>query len=290
MGVLVTGVAGCLGLHVAEALLARGETVVGIDDLNPGYDPALKEARLRQLTVRDRFTFARGDVADAAFLARWAEGHGTDIAGVVHLAGPGHAATTMPRRLEGHLALLDLCRQHLPALRHLVYALPGAGGPAAEAILSRACARLHGMPQTGLRLAGLYGPWNRPDSLCQVLADAIAAGRPVTLPETGGEVRLAWAGDVAAAVVAALDHPPAGAEPHRLLDLRGPEPVAPGRLLALLEAAMGRQVERRPGAAVAEEALDGVAATSLVGWAPAVGIEEGVRRFVAWHRERHPAG
>jgi UDP-glucuronate 4-epimerase len=122
-----------------------------------------------------------------------------------------------------------------------------------------------------------------------VLADAIAAGRPVTLPEAGGRVRLTWVEDAAAGILAVLDRPPAdGAGPHRLLDLPGPEPVAVERLLGVLEEAMGRQVERRRGTAVVglpeDDSNDGEPARQLLGWAPAVRIEEGVPRFVAWHR------
>jgi UDP-glucuronate 4-epimerase len=307
MSVLITGVAGFLGMHVAEALLARGEQVAGIDEPGPGHDPALGEARLHRLTWDGRFTFAHGDVADAAFLADWAKRQGDDITGVVHLADarepePLRSAEAAGRRLGGHLALLDLCCERLPGLRHLVHVLPCPGStPAgnglplgkAEATLGRAYARLHGIPQTALRFAGLYGPWDRADSLCHVLADAILAGRPVTLPEAGGRVRLTWVEDAVAGILAALDRPPAadGAGPHRLLDLPGPEPVELERLLGVLEEAMGRQVERRRGTAVVglpeDDGVDGEPARDLLGWAPRIGIEEGIGRFVAWHRARH---
>lgn len=306
MSVLVTGVAGFVGLHVAEALLARGETVVGIDDLNEAYDPALKEARLRRLVGRERFAFLAGDVADPVCLADWAERRGDETTGIVHLAAlaprrwPRHGPVESGhRRLAGHLALLDLCHR-LPGLRHLVYALPcpplGKGGlrPDAEAILSAAFARLHGIPQTGLRLHGVYGPWSRPDTLCHVLADAIAAGRPVTLDGSGPPVRLAFVGDVAAAIAAALSDPPRpqGGAPHRVIE-PPTEPVGMGRLVDLIEGALGQPATRRWRMAVADEpapSREPEPPDGAQGPSPATSLEEGIARFAAWHREHYGRG
>ncbi|MEK0083485.1 NAD-dependent epimerase/dehydratase family protein [Benzoatithermus flavus] len=312
MSVLVTGVAGFLGLHVAEALLARGEAVLGIDDLNAAYDPALKEARLRRLLGRERFGFVRGDVGDPAFLDGWATQHGGDVTGVVHLAAgrsrkhPSHPREEVHQRIAGHLVLLALCRHRLPQLRHLVHAESGLPLPEdsdgtagarrrkalrdAEIILGRAYARLYRIPQTCIRLARVYGPWSRPDALCQALADAIAAGRPLLLPEGGQVVRLAFVEDVAAAIVSALDDPPdpRSGTPYRLLDLAATEPVEMARLVSLLEDELGQVVEKRwgpapPGAAAA--ALDdGAAAPDR---RPATRIEEGIARFVVWHRKHY---
>lgn len=311
MSVLVTGVAGFLGLHVAEALLARGEAVLGIDDLNAAYDPALKEARLRRLLGRERFGFVRGDVGDPAFLDDWAAQHGGDVTGVVHLAAgrsrkhPSCRREEVHRRIAGHLVLLALCRHRLPQLRHLVHAEPvlplpeesdGTAGARrrkalrdAEIILGRAYARLYRIPQTCIRLAGIYGPWSRPDALCQVLADAIAAGRPL-LPQGGQAVRLAFAGDVAAGIVAALDDPPdpRSGTPYRLLDLTAAEPVGMERLVSLLEDALGQVVEKRWRPAPADAAAAAPDDSAPVpGRQPATGIEEGIARFVAWHRKHH---
>jgi UDP-glucuronate 4-epimerase len=313
MSVLVTGVAGFIGMHVAEALLARGEAVVGIDTLDAAYDPALKAARLRRLVAHERFAFVRGDAGDPVCLADWAERRGGEATGIVHLAVSSRSRWPLRRpledarrRLSGHLVLLELCRR-LPLLRHLVYALPcpplletehrrSAGErhelrPDAEAILSRAFARLHRIPQTGLRLGGVYGPWSRPDTLCHVLADAIAAGRPVSLREGGRQLRLAFVGDVAARIVAALDRPPAseGGMPHRLLDLTGQEPVEVEWLVTLLEDALGGEVEKRWQPAPAGEAGQGgdeAAAPAPPPGTPAgIGIEEGIARFAAWYRD-----
>lgn len=313
-GVLVTGAAGFLGMHVASTLLLRGLPVYGVDNLNPAYNPALKQARLRELERHAGFRFVRADLADDAAIATLAGEIGGELDGVAHLAvddgagpGPGTRLDPLTRALEVHLAVLELCRQRLPNLRHLVYAGPtpgealpdGAGAAAdrARGLVSLAYARVHGLPQTRLDLPDLYGPWGRPDSAYHVLADAVAADR---VADRAGStpLALAYVEDVAAAVAAALARPPDIGEnrtPHGAYTLAALERIDPRRLARLLAAAIGHGEPARDGDAVTlgtpeEDAPEDDAAFRDLEWRPTTGLEEGLRRFAAWHKAWYRPG
>jgi UDP-glucuronate 4-epimerase len=322
MTILVTGAAGFIGMHVALALLARGEAVVGIDDLNAYYDPALKEARLARLGREPGFGFVRLDIAAFEQLATWALLDGREVTGVVHLAAQAGVRHSLEKpfdyvrsNIEGHMAILEICRHHLPALRHLVYASSSsvyganrkvpfsvedrvdhpvslyAATKRADELISEAYARLYGLPQTGLRFFTVYGPWGRPDMAYYSFTDAIATGRPITLYNHGRMRRdFTWIDDVVLGVLLALDRPPAGdGPPHRIYNLGNSRPVELLAFVRALEQAMGLRAEFRYAAMqpgdVEETFADIEATTRDLGWAPVTGIEEGLARFVAWYRQ-----
>lgn len=300
MRVFLLGVAGPLGLHAAEALLRRGDEVVGVDRPRPAGDPALAEARLRRLVTQDRFALVRGDAADRAFLEGLAREHGHGASAVLDLAGRprGRTPAAAAARLDQQLSLLDFCRG-LPGPVHLVQALPRRADAHprladAEERLGRAWSRLHGAPCTAFRLAEVYGPWGPPEGRCWRLADALAAGRPAFLPAPGFPLRLLWIEDAVAGLLAALDRPPGGTLPYRRLELAPAEPTDSDRLLGLVAAALGRPGERRDELASAAQApdpaFDPAGAEDALGWRPATRLEEGVPRFVAWYREHRGLG
>ena len=325
MAVLVTGGAGFIGHHVAKALLGRGEAVLAVDNLNSYYDPALKRARLAQLDGQGGFAFTALDIADLAAMQAFAAEHGGKITGVVHLAaqaGVRHSLEApfayVHSNLQGHMVILEICRQALPRLRHLVYAssssvyganakVPFAvGDPVdqpislyaatkrADELLSQSYSHLYRLPQTGLRFFTVYGPWGRPDMAYHHFADAIMAGRPITLYNHGEAERdFTYVDDVVAGVLAALDRPPPSSEavPHRIYNLGNHQPVRLRRFVEVLETALGRSAEVRlaplPPGDVVRTFADIEASRRDLGFEPTTTIEQGLPRFAAWYRAHY---
>jgi UDP-glucuronate 4-epimerase len=320
--ILLTGAAGFIGYHVAEVLLARGERVIGIDNLNDYYDVRLKRARLQQLEERGRgFEFHQIDVSDReAVHGLVSANNGVDT--IVHLAaqaGVRHSLSDpyayVRSNVMGHLVMLEAARL-LPALRHLVYASSSsvygasqvvpfseadradtplsvyAATKRADELLSHAYAHLHGLPQTGLRFFTVYGPWGRPDMAYYSFALAIVAGQPITLYE-GGTLRrdFTYIDDIVAGVLGCLDRPPDGSLPTRVLNIGNHRSEPVSRLVELLEQALGRRAivrtAPRPRSDVTETfaSLDGIAA--LTGFVPSVSLDDGIPRFAAWFRAWH---
>jgi UDP-glucuronate 4-epimerase len=235
---LVTGAAGFIGFHVARRLLKDGRSVIGLDNLNAYYDPALKQARLDELAKLPSFRFVKLDLADRAGMAALFAEH--RFQQVVHLAaqaGVRHSLVDphayVDANLTGFLNILEGCR-HAQS-RHLVYAssssvygantkmpfstaqnvdhplsLYGATKKANE-LMAHAYAHLFGVPATGLRFFTVYGPWGRPDMAMWLFTDAILAGRPIKLFNHGNMRRdFTYVDDVVEAVVRLVDRPPDG--------------------------------------------------------------------------------
>jgi UDP-glucuronate 4-epimerase len=319
--VLLTGAAGFIGYHVAEALLAQGAQVVGVDDLNAYYDVRLKQARLDRLEPQPGFDFHRIDIADRAAMESLAAAH-ADIAVIVHLAaqaGVRHSLVDphayVHTNVMGHLVVLEVARR-LPALRHLVYAssssvyganqvLPFresdrvdtplslyAATKLADELMGHAYAHLFGIRQTGLRFFTVYGPWGRPDMAYYSFARAIVAGEPITLYDDGRLKRdFTYIDDIVAGIVACLELPPVETPPARVLNIgnNGSEEVR--TLVALLEQALGRKAvvrrAERPAADVEETFASVDAIGALTGFAPRTSLAEGIGRFAAWFRGFH---
>ncbi|HLT01154.1 MAG TPA: NAD-dependent epimerase/dehydratase family protein, partial [Geminicoccaceae bacterium] len=214
--------------------------------------------------------------------------------------------------------VLEACRHELPKLGHLVYASSSSvyGGNTkipfavedrvdqpislyaatkrANELMSHCYAHLYGMPQTGLRFFTVYGPWGRPDMAAYLFADAIRAGRPITLNNHGDMERdFTYVDDIVAGVLAALDRPPrpeSGA-PHAIYNLGNHRPVPLRRFLEILEEALGRKAEVRlaplPPGDVVRTCADIEASRRDLGFEPKTPIEEGLPRFVAWYRDYH---
>jgi UDP-glucuronate 4-epimerase len=277
MLVLVTGVAGFIGAHVAKALLARGDQVIGIDNLNAYYPIALKQARLAQL-IGDApgFRFFHADFADRAALEAALDQEAVDA--IVHLgaqAGVRHSIAN-PRdyvhsNLVGHLEILELARH--AGVRHLVYASSSSvyGDAAtlpldAEAradrpvsfyaatkksneLMAESYAHLYRIPMTGLRFFTVYGPWGRPDMAPWRFTEWVLRGEALPLYNFGKMQRdFTFIDDIVAGVLAALDRPPAddGAvkpggsrAPHAVYNLGNDRPEALIDFVALIGKACG---------------------------------------------------
>jgi UDP-glucuronate 4-epimerase len=322
--VLVTGAAGFIGYHVAEALIARGERVIGVDCVNDYYDVRLKEARLARLAGHPGFTFHRLDVSDRPAMAALAASESA-VEVVVHLAaqaGVRHSLVDpyayVQSNVMGHLVVQETARR-LPRLRHLVYAssssvyganrtMPFAEGDRvdtplsvyaatkrADELLAHAYAHLFALPQTGLRFFTVYGPWGRPDMAYYSFARAIMAGTPISLYD-GGRLRrdFTYIDDIVAGVLGCLDKPPQDGTPARVLNIGNHRSEAVSTLVALLEQALGRRAVTRdaprPEADVEETfaAVDAIGA--LTGFAPRTSLAEGIGRFAAWFLAFHGEG
>ena len=278
MLVLVTGAAGFIGAHVTAALLRRGDSVIGVDNLNAYYPPALKHARLAALIGKHpAFRFSATDFADRAALVA---AIGADIPdAIIHLgaqAGVRHSIEA-PRdyvhsNLVGHLEILELARQH--SVRHLVYASSSsvygdaavlplnaenradrpvsfyAATKKSNELMAESYAHLYRIPTTGLRFFTVYGPWGRPDMAPWRFAERVLAGTPLPLYNFGKMRRdFTYIDDITAGVLAALDRPPAddnspkpggATTPHAVYNLGNDQPEDLDRFVSLIGQACGR--------------------------------------------------
>jgi len=284
MAVLVTGAAGFIGAAVSRHLLARGETVIGIDNLNDYYPVSLKEARRDGLMADfpQQFTFLKLDFADTDALDAAIGSHVFDR--IVHLGAQAgvrysienpHAYTRS--NLVGHLNLLELARRR--GVGHMVYASSSSvyGGNAklpfavedrvdhplslyaatkkADELMSETYAHLYRLPLTGLRFFTVYGPWGRPDMMLWIFTGKILAGEPIPVFNDGEMWRdFTYIDDIVAGTVAALDHPPAddgtvkagGSEkPHAVYNIGNHRAEHLMHVIDLLERECGRPAVRQ---------------------------------------------
>ncbi|MBN8453816.1 NAD-dependent epimerase [Accumulibacter sp.] len=238
MKILVTGAAGFIGMHTALSLLRRGDSVVGIDNLNDYYDVRLKHDRLQQLAGQGDFRFERLDLADRAAMAALFARQGFDR--VIHLAAQAGVRYSLVNpeayvdsNLSGFLSVLEGCRHH--GVEHLVYASSSSvyGGNTrmpfserdnvdhpvslyaatkkANELMAHTYSHLYRLPTTGLRFFTVYGPWGRPDMAAFLFTSAILEGRPIDVFNHGQMQRdFTYIDDIVAAVVRVCDRLPTG--------------------------------------------------------------------------------
>ncbi|CAG0963616.1 UDP-glucuronate 4-epimerase [Burkholderiales bacterium] len=323
--VLVTGAAGFIGMHVASALLDRGDEVAGVDNLDPYYDVSLKEARLARLAGRAGFAFERVDLAEGDACARLFRGGRFD--GVVHLAAqPGvryslvNPAAYLRNNVDAFGNVLEGCRH--ARVDHLVYAssssvyganhaLPFsedqptdhpvslyAATKKSNELFAHSYSHLHRLPTTGLRFFTVYGPWGRPDMAPMLFTRAILAGEPIRVFDEARMRRdFTYVDDIVEGVVRVLDRPPrpdaATGAPYAIYNIGNHEAVGLSEFIATLERLLGKAARRdpqpmQPGDVPATYAsIERLRA--LTGFAPHTPLAEGLARFVAWYREYHRA-
>ena len=318
MTVLVTGAAGFIGYHVAEALLARGDSVVGIDNLNDYYDVRLKETRVARLERHPGFRFKKIDLSDREAVHALKD----DFLHIVHLgaqAGVRYSLVNpyayITSNVMGHVVVLEFART-LKNLRNVVYAssssvyggntkLPFAVGDAVETpqslyaatkrsdeLISHTYAHLYGIPLVGLRFFTVYGPWGRPDMAPMLFTAAMLKGEPIRVFNNGEMYRdFTYVDDIVAGVLAAMEARARETPPHKVYNLGNNKSEKLMDFIAALEKALGVKAEMRfepmqPGDVVSTYADIGETRRAL-GFKPATPISVGVPKFVEWYRSFH---
>ena len=318
MTTLVTGAAGFIGSHVTQALLARGQHVVGLDNLNDYYAPANKRANLVEIGPSKAFTFVEGDIRSEETLRALFATHRPDK--VIHLAAmPGIGPSIKQPLLyedvntRGTLQLLEMSRQHgvgkfLLASTSSVYGdtpkipfvetdptdQPLAPYPATKKaceLLVYTYHHLHKMPCGVLRFFNVYGPRGRPDMTPWLFAQAIQEGREFTLYDQGNPRRdWTFVTDIVDGILAAADAK-LGFE---IFNLGRGEPVTMRAFVTILEKLVGKPARWRdaplPASDLPVTFADTSKARRVLGYSPSVSVEDGLTRFWNWYRHRNAVG
>ncbi len=311
MNVLITGVAGFIGYKVAEVLLDRGESVIGVDNINDYYDPRLKHWRLEQLSSYKNFIFYKGDIADFSFLLSIYEKHSFDA--VINLAARAGVRASvkdpwiyLETNTKGTLNLLELCKQtgvkkFILSSTSSIYSLNdlpfredfrtdfpispyGATKKAAE-VLCYNYHYLYGIDIIIPRYFTVYGPAGRPDMSVFKFIKRIDAGLPVPVYGDGHQKRdFTYIDDIAEATVRCLR-----LSGYELINLGNDNPVELLYVIELIEKNLNKKarieyLERHPSDIEITWA-DISKAKQLLNWAPSIKIEEGISRTVKWYVE-----
>jgi UDP-glucuronate 4-epimerase len=316
--ILVTGAAGFIGAAVSEALLARGASVIGVDNLNDYYDVRLKQARLDRLTAQPHFDFHQLDISDRDRMLKLAADF-PGITHIVHLAAQAGVRYSLVNpyayvtaNVMGQVVMQEVARA-LPALRHFVYAssssvyganskTPFAVGDAVDhpnslyaatkrvdELIGHTYAHLYGIASTGLRFFTVYGPWGRPDMAPILFATAIAESKPIRVFNHGEMWRdFTYIDDIVDGVLRALDQPPSATPPHAIYNLGNHKSEKLTDFIAQIEKAMGKKAEKilepmQPGD-VPMTYADIQASTRDLGFMPTTPIATGIPKFVDWFK------
>jgi UDP-glucuronate 4-epimerase len=310
MKILLTGAAGFIGFHTINRLLDRGDEVIGLDNVNAYYDPALKEKRLEMLQARKGFTFIRGDILDRETVAKAMQG----VDRVVHLAALAgvryafdHPDEYVDINITGFFHVLDEVRkQKIPGL---IYASSSSvyGGnaklPSSEAdrtddqlslygqnkkdneLMAHTYHRLYGTKSTGLRFFTVYGPWGRPDMALFLFTDALLHDRPLTVFGHGKMQRdFTYVDDIVSGIVASIDKN----YDDEIFNLGCGRKEELMEYIRMVEVACGKEavknyMDMQPGDTTASLA-DISKAKEKLGFEPKTTIREGVPKFVEWYR------
>lgn len=312
MNILVTGAAGFIGSHVAEVLLARGDSVAGLDNFNDYYDPARKRANAALLIPNPRFTLHEADVRDAETMERICAAGQFDA--VVHLAAMANVRYSIERaplyvdvNVRGTVNLLEAARK--AGVPHFVFAStssvygrteqlpfreddplgrPLAPYPAtkiAGEVMGHAYHSLFDLSFTAVRFFSVYGPRGRPDMMPYIITDCVFHDREFILYEAGEMYRdWTYVADIVSGVVAATDRPLG----YQVINLGHGEPVRMADFVELIEELVGKEARMTtPPAPLSEPPItyaDVTKARELLDYEPTIPVAEGMRHFWEWYR------
>jgi UDP-glucuronate 4-epimerase len=312
--VVVTGAAGFIGSHLVEALVGRGDEVIGIDNFDPFYPRPMKERNLREIGEHSRFCFHELDMLEVDPLARLLASESV----VVHLAGKAGVRPSIAdpvgyarANVTGTAAVMEAARR--AGVQRVVFGSsssvygdstptpfredalavepvsPYAATKRAAELLVHALASLHGFRVASLRFFTVYGPRQRPDLAIHAFARRMAEGRPLTLYGDGTQSRdYTYCDDIVAGVLAAIDWTATAPVGVDIFNLGGSRPVALKTLVTALSGALGIEpavewAPMQPGD-VQQTWADVGKSGRVLGYAPHTGLEEGIARFVTWFR------
>lgn len=317
--VLITGTAGFIGFHTANTLLNLGVEVVGLDNVNPYYDPSLKESRLTILKEYKGFREVRIDLADKAAMEKLFKEQA--FSHIIHLAAQAgvryslsHPHPYIESNITGFLNLLE-CVRHQGKLSHMVYAssssvygmntkmpfseddpvtLPMslyAVTKRSNELMAQSYYHLFQLPLTGLRFFTVYGPWGRPDMAAFKFVKAIQEGAPIDVYNYGNMARdYTFVGDTVRGILGAVDRTPdLTPDAHKVYNLGNNKLEKLSYFIEVLEKHLGRQALQnkmpiQPGD-VPETAADITHASRDFGYSPSTSIDEGLGYFVEWYKE-----
>ena len=316
MKILVTGVAGFIGFHLAKKLLQSGKRVYGIDNLNDYYDVELKQARLAQLLPYQNFTFEYLDISDRAPTADlFRDG---DFEVVVHLAAQAGVRYSLDNphayvdsNLVGFTNILEGCRHS--KIQHLIFASSSsvygkntkvpfavedrvdtpvslyAATKKANELMAHAYSHLYQIPTTGLRFFTVYGPWGRPDMAYYKFVKAIAEDRPIDVYNYGKMMRdFTYVDDVVEGMIELIPHRAKSRPPYQIYNLGNNNPVELQEFIATIEQLMGKSAQKnflpmQPGDVLSTYAdVEGL--TADIGFKPTTSIALGLANFINWYQ------
>lgn len=317
MKYLVTGAAGFIGMYTAKRLLDQGTEVVGLDNLNDYYDPALKEYRLAQLTQYPNFRFVKIDLADRDGMAHLFKAE--QFTHVIHLAAQAGVRYSLENpfayvdsNLVGIMTILEGCR-HNP-VQHLLYASSSsvygmnakipfseddqvdnpvslyAATKKANELMAYSYSKLYKIPTTGLRFFTVYGPAGRPDMAPWLFTEAILQGQPIKVFNHGKMQRdFTYIDDIVEGIVRIQQKAPQGDIPYSLFNIGNNQPIELARFIKAIESACGQEAEKimlpmQPGD-VERTYADTSRLEEKVGYKPKTEIEDGINQFVQWYTE-----
>lgn len=319
MKVLVTGVAGFIGMHVARRLLDDGNEVIGIDNLNNYYDVSLKENRLKTFEGKNNFTFIKMDISNSSEMAELFTKEKFDK--VVNLAAQAGVRYSMKNphayinsNIVGFMNILEGCRHH--EIKHLVYASSSsvygsntkmpfsvtdnvdhpislyAATKKSNELMAHTYSHLYKIPTTGLRFFTVYGPWGRPDMSPSLFAHSILTGKAIDVFNYGKMKRdFTFIDDIVEGVVRVVSANPTEATPYRLYNIGNNKPVELLNFIQDLESVLERKavmnmLPMQPGDVV-ETFADVEELTRDVGFAPKTELKTGLKKFADWYKNYH---
>ena len=311
----VTGVAGFIGMHVAQELLNQGHTVFGVDNINDYYDTKLKYGRLNILFKHPKFKFEKMDIAKEH---RWMEYIFREerFDYVIHLAAQAGVRYSMENphayihsNVNGFINILEICKNF--EIQHLLYASSSSvygnlkEGPFREdqdvnepistyaatkrtnELMAHTYSHLYKLPTTGVRFFTVYGPWGRPDMAPFLFADAIIKGEPIKLFNGGDMLRdFTYIDDIVKGVVDLVQHIPKEEKPYKIFNIGNGNPIMLDKFVMTIENALGMAAEKinlpMQDGDVYMTYADTTKLEKEINFKPMTSLENGIKEFIQW--------